>query len=110
MAQYEKTLQVAFQEVAETLAVRPKLAAELKAERNYLIVQKRVLELAQNRYQNGAISYLEVLEAQREAYEAEMAILGALRAQILNDVRLYLALGGDLGPSLIAANLVGAPK
>jgi Cu(I)/Ag(I) efflux system outer membrane protein len=108
VAQYEKTLLVAFQEVAETLAVRPKLAAELKAQRNYLIVQNRVLELAQNRYQNGAISYLEVLEAQREAYEAEMAILGALRAQILNDVRLYLALGGDLGASLIAANLAGA--
>jgi Cu(I)/Ag(I) efflux system outer membrane protein len=102
VAQYEKTLQTAFREVAETLAVRPKLAAELKAQNNYLASQNRVLELAANRYQSGAVSYLEVLEAQRDAYEAEMAALAARRDQILNDVRLYLALGGGSNDPQIA--------
>ncbi|MDR2422202.1 MAG: TolC family protein, partial [Deltaproteobacteria bacterium] len=96
VAQYEKAIQTAFREVAEALAARPRLAREVKAQRNYLAIQNRVLELAANRYQNGAVSYLEVLEAQRDAYEAEMAALAARRDQILNDVQLYLALGGGL--------------
>ncbi|MDR1607736.1 MAG: efflux transporter outer membrane subunit [Deltaproteobacteria bacterium] len=99
LATYEKTIQAAFKEVAEALEARPKLAQERLAQNRLLQTQKRVLELAANRYQNGVISYLEVLEAQRETFEAEMAALDIRRAQILNDIKLYLALGGGLEPN-----------
>jgi Cu(I)/Ag(I) efflux system outer membrane protein len=96
---YEKAIQTAFQEVAEALDARPKLAQERQAQSRLLQTQKRVLELAANRYQNGALSYLEVLEAQREVFEAQMATLDIRRSQILNDIKLYLALGGGLEPN-----------
>jgi NodT family efflux transporter outer membrane factor (OMF) lipoprotein len=96
VAAYEKTIQVAFTEVALTLAARPKLAQEVAAQTNYLKAQRRVVELAANRYQGGAASYLDVLAAQRDFYEAEMAALRARRAEILNDIQLYLALGGGV--------------
>jgi hypothetical protein len=53
-----------------------------------------VLELATNRYQSGVVSYLEVLEAQREVFDAEMALLELSRERIMGDLDLYMALGG----------------
>ncbi|MDR2141112.1 MAG: efflux transporter outer membrane subunit [Deltaproteobacteria bacterium] len=94
VAQYEKAIQVAFREVAEALAARPRLAEELSAQRQYLAAQKRVLALATDRYQNGVISYLETLSAQRDVLEAEMTAINMRKNQILNDIQLYLALGG----------------
>lgn len=96
VAAYEKAVQTAFREVSEALLVRPRLIKQHSAQLNYINVQRRVLELAQNRYQNGVISYLEVLEAQRDVFEAEMALLNIRRSQLLNDISLYLALGGGL--------------
>jgi Cu(I)/Ag(I) efflux system outer membrane protein len=93
---YEKAIQTAFREVSEALLVRPRLIKQHSAQLNYINVQRRVLELAQNRYQNGVISYLDVLEAQRDVFEAEMALLNIRRSQLLNDISLYLALGGGL--------------
>jgi Cu(I)/Ag(I) efflux system outer membrane protein len=94
VAEYEKAIQNAFREVAEGLGMRGRLAERLKAQSNYLATQRRVLELAENRYQNGVISYLEVLEAQRNVLEAELELLEIKREQIFNDISLYSAMGG----------------
>jgi outer membrane protein TolC len=91
---YEKAIQGAFREVADGLAMRESLSARLKSQANYLAIQRRVLELATNRYQSGVISYLEVLEAQRSALEAELELLEIKREQIFNDIALYVAMGG----------------
>jgi Cu(I)/Ag(I) efflux system outer membrane protein len=103
VANYEKAIQNAFKEVADTLGLRERLAQRLKAQANYLGIQRRVLELATNRYQNGVIGYLEVLEAQRSVLEAELDLLEIKKDQILNDISLFASLGGgfpeDLAPS-----------
>jgi Cu(I)/Ag(I) efflux system outer membrane protein len=91
---YEKAVQGAFKETAETLTVRSELAERFSHQQRYLSTQRRVLELASNRYQSGVISYLEVLEAQRDVFEAEMVLLEIKREQIFNDIALYSALGG----------------
>lgn len=91
---YEKAVQAAFREVHEGLSTRGLLADRVKAQRRYLATQRRVLELASNRYQSGVVSYLEVLEAQREVFEAEMALLELRRESLFNDLSLYAALGG----------------
>ncbi|MDR2387122.1 MAG: efflux transporter outer membrane subunit [Deltaproteobacteria bacterium] len=91
---YEMAIQKAFREVAEGLSLRERLAQRLKAQSNYLGIQRRVLELASNRYQNGVISYLEVLEAQRSVLEAELDLLEIKKDWIFNDLALFAALGG----------------
>jgi Cu(I)/Ag(I) efflux system outer membrane protein len=91
---YEMAIQKAFREVADGLGLRERLSQRLKAQTNYLNIQRRVLELATNRYQNGVIGYLEVLEAQRSVLEAELDLLEIKSDWILNDISLFAALGG----------------
>jgi outer membrane protein TolC len=55
-----------------------------------------VQSLALNQYINGAVSYLEVLDAQRNVFQAEQDLLLIRRDQLLNDIALYSALGGGL--------------
>jgi Cu(I)/Ag(I) efflux system outer membrane protein len=94
IVEYEMTIQSAFREVAEGLEVRKLISQRLEAQRKYLSAQRRVLDLAANRYQSGVVSYLEVLAAQREVFDAEMTLLEIKREEIFNDLSLYTALGG----------------
>ncbi|MDR2456209.1 MAG: TolC family protein, partial [Deltaproteobacteria bacterium] len=94
VVEYEKAIQEAFREVREGLEVKSLLSDRVKAQRRYLATQRRVLELAANRYQSGVVSYLEVLEAQREVFEAEMTLIELRREFLFNDLSLYVALGG----------------
>ncbi|MDR2339247.1 MAG: efflux transporter outer membrane subunit [Deltaproteobacteria bacterium] len=99
---YEKTIQQAFKETADALLPRADLLALLEARARYLATQRRVLELAGSRYQNGAIGYLEVLDAQRSVFEAESDLLDAKASWIANSVNLFAALGGGLNDSGLA--------
>jgi multidrug efflux system outer membrane protein len=56
---------------------------------------RRALELADLRYQTGVANYLEVLDAQRSLFDAELALSQAQLAQLTGAVRLYKALGGS---------------
>lgn len=96
VANYEKTIQVAFREVADALDARATLAdeiASLEAVRN---AQAARLELAQARYKSGVSSYLDVLDAERELYNAEQQLLGTRLLKLTNAVDLYRSLGGGL--------------
>ena len=55
------------------------------------------MRLAQLRYQNGASSFLEVLDAERDQFAAEQSLVQTRRALLASTVSLYTALGG--GPS-----------
>ena len=103
---YEKAIQEAFKEVREGLEVRALLSDRLSAQSRYLSAQRRVLEVASSRYQSGAISYLEVLEAQRDVFEAEMELLSIRRDELFNALSLYVAMGGGFGrpPSTLDAD------
>jgi Cu(I)/Ag(I) efflux system outer membrane protein len=94
IVQYEKAIQSAFREAADALLARGRFERQLAAQTRYLNSQKLVLELALNRYANGAVSYLEALDAQREVFAAEQNLLNVRREQLLNEVGLYIALGG----------------
>jgi NodT family efflux transporter outer membrane factor (OMF) lipoprotein len=93
---YEKSIQDAFKEVADALIPLPDLKNLISAWKKYLETQRRVLELASSRYQNGAITYLEVLEAQRNVFEAERDLLEVRANFLVNAVNLYAALGGGV--------------
>lgn len=99
VAEYERTIQQAFREVADGLAARRYLAEQLAAQQDQARIQGERLRLAEARYQAGLTSYLEVLDAQRDLYVAEQAVVQTRRAWLVSTVRLYQALGGGMPES-----------
>jgi len=94
VAQYEKSIQTAFREVADALAGRATLGEQLRAQAaqtNALAVAYRLADL---RYRAGASSYLDSLDAQRTLFLAQLALIQMQAAQLQNTVALYRALGG----------------
>jgi multidrug efflux system outer membrane protein len=96
VANYEKTIQVAFREVADALDARATLADEIAAQQAVRDAQAARLELAQARYKNGVANYLDVLDAERELYTAEQQLLATSLLRLTNAVDLYRSLGGGL--------------
>lgn len=94
VADYERTVQVAFKEVADALAERRLLAEQLVAQQATLAAQSERTRLAWLRYQNGAAPYLEVLDAERDRFVAEQVLVQIRRALLSSNVSLYAALGG----------------
>ncbi|MBN9408135.1 MAG: efflux transporter outer membrane subunit [Burkholderiales bacterium] len=100
VAQYEKTLQVAFREVADALATRATVAEQLDAQRALREASGRALELSQARFRAGADSFLDVQVSQRAFYAAGQGLISYELAEQLNRITLYKVLGGgwDLPP------------
>ena len=96
IASYESTIQTAFQEVANALAGRRYLAEQVAAQERATLAQRRLAAFAQARYREGVVSYLEVLDAERNLFAAEQALLQVRRAEVANLVTLYIALGGGV--------------
>jgi multidrug efflux system outer membrane protein len=94
VAAYERTVQVAFQEVSNALAGRRFLADQVAAQERGTVAQRQIAALARTRYLEGVVSYLEVLDAERNRFAAEQTLLQLRRAQVENLVALYIALGG----------------
>jgi len=94
VADYEKTIQQAFREVADLLAARDTYATQLTALTATAQTQAQRLKLADARYQAGISSYLEVLDAQRDVFTAEQAAVQTRRAMLASSAQLYKALGG----------------
>ena len=94
VAQYERAIQTAFREVADALAGRATLAEQLRALRAQAQAEETRYRLADLRYQNGASSYLDVLDAQRTLFLVQQGVVVAQMSQAQNGVTLYKALGG----------------
>ena len=56
------------------------------------------LELATLQYLNGVISYIDVLDAQRGLFDAQIGLNESLLDELLSVVSLYKALGGGFQP------------
>ena len=94
VAQYEKAIQTAFREVADSLAGRAALNEQLRAQLAQRNASEITYRLADLRYRNGAASYLEVLDAQRSLFTAQQATVQVQAQQAQNLVTLYKVLGG----------------
>ncbi len=94
IAQYEKAIQTAFREVADGLAARGTFDDQIASLERYTAAERRRLELAQLLYKNGQASYLDVLTAQTDLYNAEQVLVSARLQRLTNLVDLYRALGG----------------
>lgn len=94
VAQYEKSIQIAFREVADALAAHATLAEQLDARRKLLAATADSFRLSEARYKNGIDSYLGLLDAQRALYAAELDLINTRFSESSNRVALYKALGG----------------
>ncbi|WP_454436877.1 AdeC/AdeK/OprM family multidrug efflux complex outer membrane factor [Thauera mechernichensis] len=94
VAQYEKAIQSAFREVADALAERATLAEQLAARQALVQATQRSFELSEARYKGGVDSYLNLLDAQRSLYGAQLELIGTRLSDAVNRVALYKALGG----------------
>ena len=94
---YENVVRGAFAETENALAGIEGLRRQLAEAEARSRAAAEVLRVAHNRYANGYASYLEELDAQRNAFSAENTVL-QLRASLLAaHVDLYRALGGGCG-------------
>jgi multidrug efflux system outer membrane protein len=98
LAAYRRSIETAFREVADALVnveesagAESDLEARLRAARN-------ALELSSLRYESGYSPYLEVLDAQRTANDAELAFVRNRQARLAFSVDLMKALGGGWNP------------
>lgn len=94
-ARYEQTALTALREAGDALAGARAAQDQVAAQETQARALRRALELAEVRYQTGVASYLEVLDAQRSLFDAELALSQAELAQLTAAVQLYKALGGS---------------
>jgi outer membrane protein, multidrug efflux system len=94
VANYRLSIQQAFAETQNALAARSSSVKIVAAQQLQLDSLTRQLKLATLRYDNGFSGYLEVLDAQRSLFQAQLNLAAAQRDQLNATVDLYKALGG----------------
>lgn len=94
VADYEKTIQQAFREVSDALAAQATYREQLAAQQANLQASQARLERVKARAQSGIANYLEVLDASRESFAAEQALVTVRRQLLSAEVALFRALGG----------------
>ena len=94
IAGYRQTVLSAFQEVEDQLAAQQLLEAQVSAESAALLAAQRTLEIADNRYKAGLVTYLEVATAQSAALTLERTVVQLRRDKQVATVGLIRALGG----------------
>ena len=97
VADYRQRVLSAFGEVEDALAGLRSLALQAESTRELVVAARRAAQLARLRYDAGATSYLEVLDAQRTALDAEREANRVRGAQTQGTVALIRALGGGWG-------------
>ena len=96
LSDYEKSIQTAFREVNDALAVRENIGDRIAAQRRLVEATNTTYRLSEARFRAGIDSYLTVLDAQRASYAAEQGLLLLEQANLNNQVELYKTLGGGL--------------
>lgn len=94
VARYEKTIQTAFQEVADGLIERTTYKQQLAASDELVKSSVDYYLLADRRYSEGIDDQLAVLDAQRLLFDAKQKRITTQFAQLVSEINLYKALGG----------------
>lgn len=92
--EYERTVITAFREVEDALVEIHTSKDELQARRDHVAAAQNALRLSAERYDKGVTSFLELIESQRQAFEAELSLSETTKQLFNGYVKLYKALGG----------------
>lgn len=109
---YQSVVQSAFYEVADALVARETLAEQYAAQQrgNKAVAERRRLERL--RFNAGVSTALDLLDAERESYGSEQGLLATELQMLVNNVDLYIAMGGGLTEYATAGESTarGAPE
>lgn len=94
IARYEKTIQTAFQEVADGLIERSTYKQQLAAHDELVKTSEEYYALADRRFNEGIDNQLTRLDAQRLLFNAQQQRISTQFAQLASEINLYKALGG----------------
>lgn len=108
IAEYERSIQSAFREVADALAIRSQYGQQLSAQQSLVEATGESHRLADARFRHGADTYLSVLDAERSLYSAQQTLITTQLGQASNLVTLYKALGGGLAEYGATSAAVGS--
>jgi multidrug efflux system outer membrane protein len=104
---YQQTLQQALREVSDAL-VDIRKRQEFRQQQELLVkALEDASQVANMRYEGGVSSYLEVLDTERQLFDAEIQLVQAKRDESVSVIQLYKALGGGWqtdAPAKVAAH------
>ena len=104
---YQQTVQTALREVEDALVFRGKSGEIAIAGEQQLAALRDAVRLSDARYEGGQSSYLEVLDAQQDLYEAQDKQVGRDRDTFLALISVYKAMGGGW---MVAQEHADAPR
>lgn len=91
---YQKAIQEAFREVNDSLINQDRTREQLKAQKRQVDSLQQYASTARLRYENGYTSYIEVLDAERALFNAQLQYTQTQQVQMQAMINLYLAMGG----------------
>ncbi len=92
--EYERTVITAFREVEDALVEIETFKDERQARQDHVNAAQNAQYLSNERYDKGVTSFLELIESQRQAFEAELSLSETTQKLFNGYVKLYKALGG----------------
>jgi multidrug efflux system outer membrane protein len=97
LAAYRKAVATAVADVREAYANLDLTEQAFHAERSRVASLARAHDLARRGFGAGALAYLDLLDAERNLYQAQLQQVGAVRDQLVGQVAAFKALGGGYG-------------
>ena len=91
---YQKTIYTAIGEVANGILDIEKQKEVVLEDKNLVAAAQTAFDLSNQLFNAGYASYLDVIDAQRNLYDAQVELSNAQVGELLTVVNLYLALGG----------------
>jgi len=91
---YQRAVQSAFRDVDDALIDQRSTREQLKAQTRQVEALRSYASTARLRYENGYTSYLEVLDAERSLFDAELAYTQTTGGLLQALINLYKAMGG----------------
>ncbi|MCU7960144.1 MAG: efflux transporter outer membrane subunit [gamma proteobacterium symbiont of Bathyaustriella thionipta] len=107
---YLQTVQTAFREVDDALVSTRKSVEELDALGRQVDALKNYARYARSRYNEGYVSYIEVIDAERQLFDSELAYTQQQRDALTSYISIYKAMGGGwVTQAEASANLIDYP-
>jgi multidrug efflux system outer membrane protein len=108
---YQKAIQDAFRGVDDALIDQEKTRVQLAAQRRQVESLQQYSETARLRYDNGYTSFLEVLDAERSLFNAQLSYTQTQQVRLQSSINLYKAMGGGwiAEAAKLSAGTPGAP-
>lgn len=94
LAAHDRAAKQAFREAADSINAHLKTGQIITEQTRLVEANRKVATVASERFQGGASSYLEVLDAERSLFTSELDLADARRDRLLAVVEAYRALGG----------------